>query len=303
MISISQLEYIVAVAQTGHFGRAAKLCLVSQPSLSFQVQKAEAHLGYWLFDRGTKPIRPTEKGLQFLSQARVVLSEYQTLISEKNTVSGRINLGVIPTIGSYLLPRFLSRFTNQYNQVNLVIYEEKTDQLVEGLLANTIDVALLATDITDARLTQHPLFDDPFWIYTATPEAFDTPCHTNALKQHPLWLLGDGHCFRDQVLDVCGRGAGLGPMPGVQFTGGSLETLINMIEKNGGTTIIPALAMPTMRQHAGGQFIPFQSPAPTRQLNLTYRRRTAKQDSIHAIQATLLADIPDGLTASGLVLG
>jgi LysR family hydrogen peroxide-inducible transcriptional activator len=271
--------------------------MVSQPSLSFQIQKAESQLGYLLFDRGTKPILPTEKGARFLAQARVVLTEYQDLISEKATLSGRVILGSIPTIGSYLLPDFLSRFTRRYPDVEIIIHEEKTDQLIEHLLANTIDVALLATDSPHPRLAQIPLFDDPFWIYTSMPDAFDQPMHPEMLHHHPIWLLGDGHCFRDQVLDMCSRGNRLSPMPSVQFVGGSLETLINMIEKNGGTTIIPALALPTLRRDAGGQFIPFQSPAPHRQINLTHRARTAKLDVIQAIWDTLMGDdVQAGLT-------
>lgn len=210
MPTLSQIEYVLAVFKFGHFGQAAKQCHVSQPSLSAQIQKVEEHLGFLIFDRMKKPIIPTTKGLGFIEQAKVVVREHRKLVeiakNQEKQIGGVLKVGIIPTLSPYLLPLFVSSFSKDYPTVSLQIDEAKTDTIVQKIKDDEYDVGLLATPLHEPGIFERQLFVEPFFVYASTDHFLRTEKMIDAQKLDPqgLWLLKDGHCLRNQVLNLCG---------------------------------------------------------------------------------------------------
>ncbi|NDC82043.1 hydrogen peroxide-inducible genes activator [bacterium] len=293
MISMSQVEYILAVARTGHFGKAARECHISQPSLSSQIQKAEIHFGVTLFDRSTKPVTVTEAGQPIIDHAMVLMDDYQqfvTATARQTPLSGTFHLGTIPTIAPYLLPMILPTFSKTYPHIQLTVSIEKTHTLLEMMDSHRLDAAILATEHDDHRLHQDPVGSDPFWVVSSDPDILSHSTVTpDLLHTVPLWLLDDGHCFRDQVIDMCHLDIGQQGLPNVQFRGGSLETLMHLIQNGIGTTLIPEMAIRFLPANTQTAIRPLAAPTPARTIRISRRSKNPKR-SIAAIFHTLCHD-------------
>ncbi|RYZ95774.1 MAG: LysR family transcriptional regulator, partial [Proteobacteria bacterium] len=204
MASLTQLEYVLAVEKHRHFGKAARACHISQPTLSAQIQKLEDEIGFILFDRLKKPVIPTDRGLRYLAVAKTVIREYGKLAqfsgSDKE-VSGELRLGIIPTIAPYLLPLFVTDFTQRYPKAKLIVEELKTESILRALEEDRLDAAILSTPVGKTTLTQRPLYYEPFHLYVAENHALAAKNNLKAadLDGTDLWMLQDGHCFRNQV--------------------------------------------------------------------------------------------------------
>lgn len=298
MATLSQLQYIVSVANLRHFGKAADACHISQPSLSMQIQKVEEEFDILLFDRNKKPIEITPQGQLFVEQAKAVLREHEKLVhlaQEKfNPLSGEFRLGVIPTLAPYILPLFLRKFSKSYPKVQLLIDELKTEEIIDALKNDALDAAILATPLKERGLREKVLFYEPFYLYTSPdhPLSKKQKIANEDLTGEDLWLLQDGHCFRNQVVSFC-----TSPVEGekqVQFKGGNFETLRLILQSNYGYTLFPQLFVDTFPSTESRKSVrPFKDPQPTREVSLVYRRGQWKKEILDALETTLKSQIPD----------
>jgi len=301
MPTLTQLQYLVAVDREKHFGRAAKACNVSQPSLSAQVQKVEDILNFIIFDRSKQPIVTTTLGLQFIQQAKVVLREHSRLLDLSGTgesLSGTFRLGVIPTLSPSVIPLFVQSFSQKYPDVDLKITECQTKDIIKLLYDDDLDGGLLVTPLYDDQIIEKPLFYEPFSVFASPKHSYVglSEISENDLSQEDIWLLTEGHCFRDQVLRLCGGAPGAGVLKNVDLESGSLETIVNLIRLGKGYTLLPSLATnnlsPSERQH---QLIPFAEPVPTREVSLVHSREFLKEAIIAALIEEIKSNIPSGL--------
>lgn len=304
MATLTQLEYVLAVDQYRHFANAAKAVHISQPTLSQQIQKLEDELGAVLFDRLQKPIIPTEEGKRFIEQARTVLKEHQKLLSlvqKKNTgVSGKFNLGIIPTVASHLLPLFIGTFSKKFQGVDLFIEEMKTETIIQELKNDRIDGAILATPLEETQLKEHPLYYEPFYLYLSEghPLLKKTILTADDLDESEMWLLQDGHCFKSQIAKFCSLSTQHNAVfKNVHFQSGSLEALQFLVKNNKGYTMIPALMLEQMQATEIKKYVrPFKAPIPTREISFVYRRDHWKLDIIRAIEDCVRDSLPDSVS-------
>ncbi|MCB0482657.1 MAG: hydrogen peroxide-inducible genes activator [Flavobacteriales bacterium] len=298
--SLTQLEYVLALHKYGHFAKAAQMCHVTQPTLSMQIQKLEEQLGTPLFDRSKKPILLTEAGKRVIEQIRNVVFEsnkIETMIQhfETEEPQGDLNLAIIPTIAPYILPRVLPLLETLAPKLNFHILEMHTDQIVAALDEDEIDVGLLATPLGLSRLYEEPIFYEPFAIFCHKNHAL---AHSKQigyrdLKYQDIWLLNEGHCLRDQVLDICALRDKGNSNPQFRFESGSLETLKRIVNSYGGYTLLPELALDALGSKT--QVIRFKKPIPGREVGLVYRRKHHKIDLIRLLAKALNKCIPKTL--------
>jgi LysR family hydrogen peroxide-inducible transcriptional activator len=300
MPSLIQLEYLAAVAEHKHFGKAAYACHVSQPTLSQQVQKVEEDLGILIFDRTKKPVVCTPEGEAFLEQARLVLREHKRLfeIAQANAgeAAGEVRLAVIPTVAATLIPAFISHFARKHPKVELFIEELTTESILEGLKRDRLDAGLLATPLPEQGFEEIPLYYEPFKLYLSAghPLAKKEACRKEELDGEGLWLLRDGHCFKDQVLRYCDLDGKAAPhFRNVHFQSGSLDTLRRLVREGHGYTLIPALMTASMpKSEIDAHVRPFRAPEPAREISLVCRRRHWKSSILKALRASIAANLP-----------
>jgi LysR family hydrogen peroxide-inducible transcriptional activator len=296
-MTLTELRYIVAVARERHFGRAAEACFVSQPTLSVAVKKLEEELDVKLFERGSNEVSVTPLGEEIIRQAQSVLEQAQSIkeIAKrgKDPLAGPLRLGVIYTIGPYLLPDLVRTAIAQVPQMPLMLQENFTVKLLEMLRAGELDCAILAEPFTDTNLALAPLYDEPFLV--AVPRTHPLAGHeriqAEELKRETMLLLGTGHCFRDHVLDVCPEFARFSSdAEGIRksFEGSSLETIKHMVAAGMGVTVVPRLSVPP-EPHPHIAYIPFEEPAPTRRVVLAWRRSFTRYEAIAALRNAIYA--------------
>lgn len=283
-MNIRDLRYFLAVAELEHFGKAADQCCVSQPTLSAQIKKLEEELGVLLFERTNRRVMVTEVGAQMVQVARRVLHEVETIHdiakSSHDPLSGKFRLGAFPTLATYIFPDLVSTVKKKMPSLRLILIEEKTATLVEQLRRGEIDAALLALPISDDFLMSAPLFDDDFFL--AVPSGHALSKHKKidqkTLKQQRLLLLEEGHCLRDQALEVC-------QLHGIaqeqDFKATSMETLRQMVKAGTGITFMPDIAR--QKSEKGIVYIPFSKPVPTRTIGLVWRKTTARKAVMDAL--------------------
>ena len=302
-MTITQLEYILAVEKYRHFGKAAKARGVSQPTLSMQLQKAEDELGIIIFDRSKNPILTTDEGAKIVNQARLVIREYKKIYSivdaSKDDVRGDFRLGVIPTLAPYVIPLFAGAFVKKYPQVNLSIEEFKTDEMIELLNTDELDAALLVTPLVGENLIERILFHEAFSVFASKDHALlkKTKIKGKDLQTADVWLLNEGHCFRQQVLNLCKFSETSGNHDNLKFESGNLETLKNMILNNQGYTLLPELAVLNLSKEDKLHVREFQSPIPTREVSLVHNRIFLKEKIITALEGAIIENLPKSLTS------
>ena len=314
-MTLTQLDYIVAVDTFRHFATAADACHITQPTLSMQIQKLEDELGVLIFDRSKQPVVPTETGVALLTQAREVLRTARRIpeiVSEsKNELRGDLRIGIIPTLAPYLLPYFIGEFIGNYPDVSVRIEEFMTEQIVERLRTGLIDVGMVVTPLGETGIAELPLFREPFVVYAAENHTLLQHETVTAadLQTDGLWLLTEGHCFRDQVANLCGADRNKGDKNNRQPTSlhyetGSLETLIKLIDRQGGFTLLPYLATFDMPDYRRVRLRPFVAPQPVREVSLVMHRSFLKRQLISALQREIMAHLPAELIDStGQIVG
>ncbi|MFA5669937.1 MAG: LysR substrate-binding domain-containing protein [Balneolaceae bacterium] len=300
-MTLTQLSYIVAVDKYRHFATAAQNIYITQPTLSMQIQKLEDELGVLIFDRSKTPVIPTAIGAQIIEQAKTILSgakHIEDMVSfEVGELSGSFRVGIIPTIAPYLVPLFLRTFTTKYPKVKLTFEEALTSDVLSGLQEDHYDVGIIATSTTQ-HLYEEELYLEPFlaYVYAEHEFASKNKLCVDDLYSQDLWLLNEGHCFRDQTLKLCKQTNDKRQKSAVTFESGNLETLKRLVEKNFGITLMPYLAM---QDHdtscANGVVKEFMDPVPTRKIRLVYSREFLKKNIITAFSETIKASIPEKL--------
>ncbi|MDO9238206.1 MAG: LysR substrate-binding domain-containing protein [Aquabacterium sp.] len=303
-MTLTELRYIVAVARERHFGRAAEACFVSQPTLSVAVKKLEDELDVKLFERGSAEISVTPLGEDIVRQAQSVLEQAQ-FIKEiakrgKDPLTGVLRLGVIYTIGPYLLPDLVRTAIARVPQMPLMLQENFTVKLLEMLRAGELDCAILAEPFMDTNLAVAPLYEESFMVAVprSHPLALRDKVSADELKRETMLLLGSGHCFRDHVLDVCPEFARFSSdAEGIRktFEGSSLETIKHMVAAGMGVTVVPRLSVP-IEPHPHLVFVPFDDPVPTRRVVLAWRRSFTRYEAIAALRNAIYACPLEGVT-------
>ena len=300
-MNLRDLQYIVAVADHGHFSRAAAACNVSQPTLSGQIAKLEAELDVRIFERAGRNIQPTEAGLEILAQARKTLSAAEDLIAaaraHRDPLSGKLRIGVIPTIGPYLMPYVLPAATKGLPNAPLVLAEDLTDNLVPLVESGKLDAAIIATDTDSSQLKEVNLFDEAFWVVAPPnhPVASATKLTAGNLDRASLLLLTDGHCFRDQALDLCSDpNTSAGPMADMRAT--SLETLLHLTAAGYGITLVPRLVIECGRAAASNLVSrPFSGKGAARRVRLIYRRSSPRAKALIELARVIRKSLPETL--------
>lgn len=296
-MTLTELRYIVAVARERHFGRAAEACFVSQPTLSVAIKKLEDELDLKLFERGSNEVTVTPLGEQVVRQAQAVLeqaAEIREIAKRgKDPLAGPLKLGIIYTIGPYLLPQLVSRAIERTPQMPLMLQENFTVKLLEMLRTGELDCAIMAEPFPDTGLAVAPLYDEPFVIAVphAHPFASRSAIPADELKQETMLLLGTGHCFRDHVLEVCPEFARFSSdAEGIRksFEGSSLETIKHMVAYGMGVTVVPALSVPVGPSPLV-TYVPFEPPVPTRRVVLAWRRTFTRYEAIAALRNAVYA--------------
>jgi LysR family hydrogen peroxide-inducible transcriptional activator len=309
-MTLTELKYIVAVARAKHFGHAAESCFVAQPTLSVAIKKLEDELGVTLFERGGSEVSVTPVGAQIVAQAERVL-EQTAAIKElakqnKDPLAGPLRLGVIYTIGPYLLPPLVKNLIDNVPQMPLVLQENFTVKLLELLRQGELDAAIMALPLPDHGMLMQTLYDEPFVVAVpkAHPWAKKRDIPADDLKAETMLLLGSGHCFRDQVLEVCPEMARFSsPGHGMQrtFEGSSLETIRHMVASGIGVTVLPRASVRDMEDPNGMlAFVPFSAPVPSRRVVIVWRKSFTRRAAIEAVcNAVAQCDLP-GVDMLGL---
>ncbi len=289
-MTITQLKYTLAVAEHGNFTTASDKCFVTQPTLSMQVQKLEEELGVTIFNRSTKPLQVTEIGDKILSQARKIIEEStrmnDVISEEKGIIGGTLKVGIIPTVSSTLLPLFLNIFTKKHKNVDLKIEEFNTETITQKLEDNSIDCAIAATPLNSLKIIERPLYYEPFVAYVPRHHSLSNHdlLDVDDLTNGDLLILKDGHCFRNQILNICTL-EDLNKQ--YELKSGSFETLINLSNSGPWMTIIPSLHSNNLSDKNLENIIPFRDPAPAREISMIYSKSQLKLPVINALITTI----------------
>ncbi len=291
-MNLHQLEYILALDKCRHFGRAAESCNVAQPSLSTMIQKLEDELGVKIFDRSKQPIEPTVTGRRILEQARVILHQaglmQEIIMDEESSLSGRLKLGILPTIAPYLIPRLIPLLDEELSELSVDFVEMTTSDCLHNLGIHKLDMAIIASEPNTESLESSVLFYEEFYGFVGRehPLFKEESIRSSQVSSENLWLLDEGHCFRDQLLRFCELRRSAPNR--YSYKKGSLETFMNMVRLGKGMTFIPALALDLMTEKSRELVRPFTIPRPTREIHLVYRsdfmRRKLMQKLCELIQ-------------------
>ncbi|MFO8155197.1 MAG: LysR substrate-binding domain-containing protein [Pseudomonadota bacterium] len=302
-MTLRELEYIVAVARTRHFGHAAEECFVSQPTLSGQVRKLEEQLGVTLFERTNRSVALTPIGERIVQQAHLVLEQARTLEriahSHHDPLAGPLRLGAIPTLSPYLMPLILRPLRNAYPQMELALFEEMTDRLLERLHDHTIDAALVATDDSSAEFEGWPLFDEPFWLAHPRehPFYYQETISRADLEATDLLLLSEGHCLADQAMALCHLRERHEPGALADLRASSLETILQLVGAGYGSTLVPALAMGGSWTTDNGIVArPLELPDARRRVRLLFRASFPRRAALETLARVIRTNLPNTVT-------
>lgn len=295
-MTLIQLEYVVALDTHRHFVLASDKCFVTQPTLSMQIQKLEEELGVKIFDRTKQPVIPTEIGISIIAQARVVLREAQLvkqLISDqKDAMAGELRVGIIPTLAPYLLPHLYKYMRSKYPQLNLIVKETITEEVIHELKNNRLDCGLVVTPLKDPSIKEDVLFYEELFVYVSKKNALFGKKYVLAQDIDPnqLWLLEEGHCFRSQVLNLCELRKSSDFH--FRYETGNMETLKRMVDKSDGITILPELAVMEFTKPQRKLVKRLKEPSPVREVSLVTHRDHVKTRLIQSLRDEILKIVP-----------
>jgi LysR family transcriptional regulator, hydrogen peroxide-inducible genes activator len=300
-MTITQLQYVLAVAEYRNFTLAAEKSFVTQPTLSMQVQKLEDKLDLQIFDRSTKPITITEAGRKIIDQARNIVQEaariHDIVDQEKGFIGGIYKLGVIPTVMPTLLPMFLKTFTSRYPKVQLIIREQSTEELIANLMEGHLDAGIAATPLDNENLLERPLYYEPFVAYVPKGHRLNTSTaiHPEDLDLEDILLLQDGHCFRDGVINLCKAPKRM-DNENFHLDSGSFETLIKLSDEGLGMTLLPYLHALDLDDTRKNQLRYFMDPPPAREVSLIYHKKELKYQITEVLKDVITAVVRGAIT-------
>ncbi|MFL0063500.1 LysR substrate-binding domain-containing protein [Tenacibaculum maritimum] len=294
-MTIQQLKYIVALDAKRHYVKAAEACFVAQPTLTLQVKKLEEEIGTVIFNRDKSPLVPTPIGEILIAKAKAILREVNEFTEfaygHKTDLTGEYTLGIIPTIAPYLLPLFLEDFVKNHPDIKLIIKEMQTEQIVESLHNGTLDISILSTPLEDASLREINLYQEPFLLYCQDPKLFNNSekIHQKDLTPENLLLLEEGHCFRNQVLNICKENE-TERHRGFSFKSGSIQTIKNLVKAGLGYSLVPQLSI---QNSAEKKFVKkFKDPIPTREVSIVVNKSFAKERFLEHLLMAIKKNIP-----------
>lgn len=291
-MTITQLQYVLAVAEHKNFTLAAEKCFVTQPTLSMQIQKIEEELNILIFDRSKKPIQLTAIGQKIVEQAKNIVNEAGKIKDivefQKGFIGGEFRIGIIPTIMPTLLPMFLNNFIKKYPKIKLIIEELNTNEIITRLKNGHLDVAIAATPLEDEKIKEIVLYYEPFVAYVPENNAISqkTEIEISDLNLDDILLLQDGHCFRDGILNLC-KNQGMIGKNSFQLESGSFETLIKLADEGLGTTLLPYLHTLNLNEKDKLKLRQFKEPKPAREVSLIYPKSELKIHIIDALRNTI----------------
>ena len=294
-MTIIQLEYLLAVANCGSFSLAAEHCFVTQPSLSMQIKALEEELGVVLLDRSKKPVIPTEAGEAVLEQVRETLKEYNSIrevVAEmKGEISGKLRLGVIPTIAPYLLHKFIPEFVRRYPHVEIEIREMVTADIIEALRRDQIDAAIVASGTCPEGIVEHDMFSDRFFLYVSpsNPLYERSNVRIEDIDMKDLILLSPGNCMRDQILELCQ--ARRETVQNYSFESGTIDTLMRLVDCTNNVTIIPEMALEYIPVEHRSQVKTLAKGATSRKIAVAVRRTYVKTSIVQALMQTIMSSV------------
>ena len=300
-MTLQQLEYIVALDKTRHFVRAAEICGITQSTLSSMVQKLEDELDCKIFDRSVHPVAPTEAGKLVIQHAQVILFHVKQLNEQvqahRGSLSGTLTLAMIPTVAPYLLPEFISSFHASYPGISLKVAEMRTETIIRKLHTAEIDMAILATPLDDPRILEVPLYYEKFVAYISPGEAIYSrnEISTGDMSLDHLWVLEEGHCLRNQVLNFCES-----KTHSSTYEAGSIDTLVKIVDKNGGYTIVPELHVALMSEVQKMNLRQIVRPEATREISLVIRQDYVREGLMNAVAESVKRIIPSHMLDSRL---
>jgi LysR family hydrogen peroxide-inducible transcriptional activator len=302
-MNFRELQYIIAVAETRHFGKAAERCYVSQPTLSGQIKKLEEELGVVIFERTSRSVEITPIGLEILQHARLMMEQAdaieQVAQAHQDPLAGPLRIGAIPTLSPYLMPLILVPLKQQYPQMKMVLSEEVTDTLLHRLHAHEIDAALLATPVEEPELVTLPLFDEPFWLAHPRKHPFYTKDEITRedLENTELLLLAEGHCLAKQAMEVCHLTQRREQSEMADLRAASLETLLQLVGAGFGSTLVPALALRGSWTTGSGIMVrKLDLPDAYRRVSLVYRASFPRVEALQTLANVILAHLPNTVT-------
>lgn len=296
-MNLQQLEYIVALDKHRHFQRAAESCGVSQPTLSALIQKLEEELDLILFDRKSHPIATTDSGRAVIDQARVVLYNIAQLkemtLKEKEMSTGTIRIGVIPTVAPYILPRLFKQMQQMFPQIELRAFELRTSVIIEQLRKAELDMAILATPLEQPDFLEIPLYYEKFAAYVSPSEDIyqKEEIAAHEMPTEHLWVLKEGHCMRNQVFNFCQTKSAYS----TSYEAGSIDTLIKIVDENGGYTVIPELHLPLLHDSQQQHVRQLALPTPVREISLAIRQDYVRERLVNAVADAVKAIIPESM--------
>lgn len=305
-MTLTQLSYIVAVDRYRHFATAAEKSYVTQPTLSMQIHKLEDELGITIFDRSKSPVIPTEIGEKIIAEAQEILKQAKhiedlaSLTDEE--LRGTFRIGIIPTVAPYLLPLFLRNFKEKYPEVNLIFEEVVTSELLDLLDQDHLDIGIIATPVDRGNIFEEDLYYEPFvgYVSTSHPLAKKEKLSIDDLEVANLWLLNEGHCFRDQTVKLCKKHRKeLLENSRIEFESGNLETLKQLVEQDFGMTLLPYLAKNQIDEQCAKAYLRyFDDPVPRRKVRVAYSREYLKKNIIRAFIDEIKDVVPGELLKS-----
>jgi len=297
-MNLQQLEYILAVDHYRHFAKAAEKSFVTQPTLSMMIRKLEDELGIKIFDRSRQPVTPTKEGEEILQRARLILAEAGRLKTYasglQGEISGELRLAIIPTLAPYLLPLFLKAFSEKHPALKVYLKEMRTDEIINALKDNLFDIGILATPLHEQNLKEVHLFDEEFFAYATQSERLPRKKYLLPTEINPnhLWLLEEGHCLRNQVYNLCElkkQDTGTGSL---HYEAGSIETLVNLVDKHHGITIIPQLATFHLKPNQRKNVREFAKPKPVRQISLVVAKNFPRTKLLESLRDEIVNSLP-----------
>ena len=298
-MTLQQLEYILAVNQFRHFAKAAEYCRVTQPTLSAMIQKLEEELDTKIFDRSQQPVCPTPIGLHIIEQARNVLVQSHRikniLVEEMHSLSGIFKLGILPTIAPNLLPRFFPQLTSHHPEMELKVIEMKTEEIKRALARAEIDAAILVKLDNMEHFASTTLFYEQFIAYVSREDRLfeKKSIRTADLNNEFIWLLDEGHCFRDQLVKFCDLKEARTSK--TTYSLGSIETFMRMVENGKGITFIPELALPQLSDRQRELIRPFAIPIPTREIIMMTTKSFVRHAVLNMLIDTIKSSVPENM--------
>lgn len=300
-MTLVQLEYIIAVDTYRHFVKAADHCHVTQPTLSMQIKKLEDELNVLIFDRNKQPIEPTPIGSLIISQAKEIIKKRNHIIdnisNSRDDISGELRLGIIPTIASYLVPLFVPQMAEKYPELKIYVEELMTHEVVSKMQEGTIDLGIVSTPLVEEGVDEMPVYYEPFMLYVSENHSLyqKEKISSRDISVDEMWLLSDGHCFRNHVINLCGDTKYLPKTLKFGYKTGSLEVLMKFVEQDYGYTLLPYLATLDMAESKKHRLRPFKEPSPKREISIITPAGFLRKKLLQALTKAIQQNIPKDL--------